>query len=90
MISDRIENLIIVLNDFSRKIVMSLTSWLQGEMPKPSSKRKLPKRKFKKANSQKSYDWYVVDSESVWHCYLCRNAKFDTAYARGHHILEKL
>jgi hypothetical protein len=48
MISDQIKNLIIFLNDFSPlkikfycKIVMSLTSWLQGEMPKPSSKTKL-------------------------------------------------
>jgi hypothetical protein len=75
MISDWIKFLIIALNDFSPltsifycKNVMSLTSWLQGEMPKPSSKRKLdedsdtPTWKFKKANSQKSFDWYVVDS----------------------------
>lgn len=56
-------------------------------MPKHSSKRKqdeetdalnIPQWKFKKANSQKSYDWYIVDSEGLWHC---RN---DTAYAHGH------
>lgn len=77
---------------------MSLTSWLKGEMPKPSSKRKYeddaevvstPQRKFKKANCQKSYDWYIVDSDGVWHCSVCRNAKLDTAYARGHDVPAK-
>jgi hypothetical protein len=98
MISDQIKNLIIVLNDFSLLTSIFTVKLLcrsrHGYKAKCRNRavRKLlilivtPTRKFKKANSQKSCDWYVVDSRGVWHCSLCRNAKFDTVYARGQDI----
>lgn len=82
---------------FLEFVTMSLAAWLQGGTP--SKKRKVPveneseidspKRKFKKLNSQNSYDWYVKDDSGLWHCSLCRTAKFDSPYARGHEIAAK-
>lgn len=73
---------------------MSLSSWLKGEPP--SKKRKhqeteseSPKRSFKKLNSQVTYDWYVKDDSGLWHCSLCRTAKFESPYSRGHEVPAK-
>jgi hypothetical protein len=48
-----------------------------------------PKRSFSKSLNQASFDWYVKDSEGLWHCKLCRDAKFDNQYAKGHEIPAK-
>lgn len=71
---------------------MSLENWLLGLSPKPGTKRKAdaefeapsPKRKFTKELSQNSFDWYVLDEAGLWHCSVCREAKNDSAYAKGH------
>lgn len=71
---------------------MSLDSWLKGTGSKPGSKRKTDdavetspfKRKFTKEMSQDSFSWYIQDSEGIWHCSVCREAKHDNPYSRRH------
>ncbi|MEW8546314.1 MAG: hypothetical protein AB2693_22585 [Candidatus Thiodiazotropha sp.] len=71
---------------------MSLDSWLCGTGAKPGYKRKAdeaaesgpPKKKFVKEVNQNSFDWYKQDESGLWHCTVCREAKIDSAYARGH------
>ncbi|XP_071154595.1 zinc finger protein 862-like [Mytilus edulis] len=69
---------------------MSLQSWLKSPAP---LKRKAatsdlentpPQKKFCKTMSQNSYDWYVKDTFNMWHCVLCRDAKFSNKYSIGH------
>jgi hypothetical protein len=81
---------------------MSLKSWLQGDSQKPSSfKRKSPETEISDSNSpakkkiftkelrQSSFDWYVQDTNGLWHCKLCRENKHDNAYAKGHEVPAK-
>lgn len=28
--------------------------------------------------------WYIQDPEGIWHCSVCREAKLDNPYSRGH------
>ena len=71
---------------------MSLSAWLKGDSPKPSSKRKLddaesdsnsPAKKFSKKLTQKDFDWYIKIDDKYC-CKLCRDAKQNGAYALGH------
>ena len=75
---------------------MSLSGWLKGESPKPGRKRKLelentesPAKKFVKSMNQASFLWYVQDENQLWHCKICRQAKLDTPYAKGHKVPAK-
>lgn len=70
---------------------MSIANWLTGLGPKPGCKRKAdaqesdsPSKKFVKEASQSSFDWYKQDESGKWHCAVCRLAKIDGAYSRGH------
>ena len=75
---------------------MSLVNWLSGTGPKPGLKRKLDdatesesesgpdKKKKPKEMAQKNFDWYKQDESGKWHCTICRVAKLDNAYAKGH------
>ena len=74
---------------------LRLDQWLMGNGPKPGYKRKAneaseseisspAKKKFTKEISQKSFDWYKQDESGKWHCSICRLAKIDSAYSRGH------
>ena len=67
--------------------------WLLGLGPKPGTpKRKAenapesesPSKKFTKEVTQTSFDWYSQDETGKWHCSICRQAKVDGAYSRGH------
>lgn len=42
------------------------------------------KKSFKKSNYQNNFSWYKQDADKKWHCEVCRGAKLDNAYARGH------
>lgn len=71
---------------------MSLENWLVGLAPKPGYKRKADdepssspsKKRFTKELNQDSFSWYKLDAEGKWHCSVCREAKIESAYARGH------
>ena len=74
---------------------LRLDQWLMGNGPKPGYKQKADeaseseisspaKKKFTKEISQKSFDWYKQDESGKWHCSICRLAKIDSAYSRGH------
>ena len=69
-----------------------IDNWLLGLRPKPGVKSKAedapesasPAKRFTKEVNQKSFDWYVQDESGKWHCSVCRLAKVDGAYSRGH------
>ena len=71
-----------------------MEKWLIDLGPKPGthSKRKAedvpesesPNKRFTKEVSQSSFDWYKQDEVGKWHCSVCRLAKVNGAYARGH------
>ena len=76
-----------------------LKSWLinSPSATKPGQKRKAvdepeectTPRKFHKVLNQNDFDWYVKDESGIWHCTLCRSAKFRSAYAVGHKEKQK-
>ena len=80
-------------------MLLRLDQWLKGTGPKPGYKRKADeslesessptKKKFLKELNQKSFDWYKQDESGKWHCTICRLAKIDSAYARGHDMPSK-
>ena len=82
------------------QLIIMLKSWLinsPSASTKPGQKRKAvdepeectTPRKFHKVLNQNDFDWYVKDESGIWHCTLCRSAKFRSAYAVGHKEKQK-